>query len=132
MFPLLTQLRRILAFSLKLSYILLFIFCKLSFFLYRCLNFRFQHHGWDRQFYVVLLSPFHCYSVSSRDVQRKVGIIRVIYYTWRVRQLPFIPDFIDCEFLLLLRFPLDVKRLYFQFYNSCLFNEVLFLSLWEL
>ena len=57
-----------------------------------------EGNGGIREFNVVFLSSICCDSFASRDVQRKIGVVRVVYHTRRLHQLSHISCFANCEF----------------------------------
>lgn len=51
---------------------------------------QYEIYGWTWEFHAVLILSFHCHSLCTRDVQRKVSIVRALHYSWRVQQFPHI------------------------------------------
>lgn len=54
-----------------------------------------EGNGGIREFNVVLLPSVCCDSFASRNVQREIGVFRVVYHTWRLHQLCHISCFAD-------------------------------------
>ncbi|TXG57904.1 hypothetical protein EZV62_015733 [Acer yangbiense] len=45
-----------------------------------------EGHGWDREFDAIFISYVYCHSLSSRNVLREVGFVKVVYHTQRLDQ----------------------------------------------